>query len=121
MSMEYPLDWEETDRMLRRFSSSLEKAELVWMSPREFLSKVPHPRGSFPAVLNLEEGFDRGSLELVEKAYRTGRPMEPLLLDYVNFFRGYPSHEGRHRALVALRLGVERVPVVVVRHRVKGE
>jgi hypothetical protein len=114
--MEYPLDSEATASDLA-YLSKHGKAELVWMSPEDFLSKVPHPATErLPAILDLKEKwFSPSSLNWLRNAMMTSVKLEPLYLDYTKMFRGWPSHEGRHRAWVARSLGINKIPVIVVK------
>jgi len=115
--MEYPLDLEETERIKKHFTGLGKKVELVWMSPDEFLSKVPHPMTTMvPAIFDLREKFfSATSLGSIRKAILSRTKMEPLWLDYSRVYYGYPAHEGRHRAYVSKIYGIEKVPVLVIR------
>ena len=113
--MEYPLDEEELQRLLRLYGR---EARLVWMTPDEFLTKVPHPATEIiPAIVDLRaKWFSESSLGYLRKAFLEKVKLEPLILDYTKMFRGWPSHEGRHRAYVAKTYGIEKVPVLVIGH-----
>jgi hypothetical protein len=114
--MEYPLDWERLEELKKSYERR-GRVELVWMTPNEFLSKVPHPLTALVSALSdlREEYFNKGSLWYILEAITSERKLEPLVLDYTSMWFGYPSHEGRHRAFVAKKLGMEKVPVLVVR------
>jgi len=91
-------------------------AELEWMSPNEFLSKVPHPATTLiPASLAEEKYFDKGSIKYITESILSGKKLDPLILDYSDMYHGYPTHEGRHRAYVAKKLGIKKLPVLVIR------
>jgi hypothetical protein len=115
--MEYPLDWEDVEHKEKYYLSIGKRAELVWMSPDEFLSRVPHLLT--PLVSSLfdlrEEFFSKTSLGYIRKALLSNAKMEPLMLDYTYMVAGWPSHEGRHRAYVAKTYGIKKVPVLVIR------
>jgi len=114
--LEYPLDEEELKRMLQWWPDK--DTRLVWMRPEEFLSKVPHP--AFPgisAVLDLEHGWSESSIEHITEAIINKKKLPPLFLDYTRMIHGWPEHEGRHRALVSLRLGIKKVPVIIVKEK----
>jgi len=115
--MEYPLDEKETNRIIEAFRSRGYDAELVWMTPESFLSKVPHPITELvPAIANLApKYFSQSSMRWITEAILSKTKLPPLILDYTSMFRGYPTHEGRHRAYVAWLIGITSVPVVVVR------
>lgn len=120
--LEYPLDLESVEREKKRYDYLKKNAELVWMSPNEFLSEVPHPSGVtmygkiVPAIIDLDEKhFTKSSIKKIEEKIDRGQKLEPLMLDYTNIYYGYPSHEGRHRAFVAKKRGIEKVPVIVVK------
>ncbi|MCL6579777.1 MAG: hypothetical protein K6T73_10455 [Candidatus Bathyarchaeota archaeon] len=114
--MEYPLDWRDVERKKKYYEDRGKNVELVWMTPAEFLSKVPHI--STPLVSSLfdlrEEFFSKTSLGYIRKAFLSKMKMEPLLLDYTALVDGWPSHEGRHRAYIAKTYNIEKIPVLVV-------
>jgi hypothetical protein len=114
--VQYLLDQDEADSLKRYFQSLGKKVELVWMSPDEFLAKVPHPiTTTIPALVDLrEEFFSKTSLNYIRKQIMKGEKLPPLLLDYSRMWFGWPTHEGRHRAFVAKTLGIEKVPVLIV-------
>jgi len=91
-------------------------AKLVWMEPLEFLKKTPSPCATGHTAaedIDLKGCFSELSLQHLKKRVEEGKPLDALLLDYEWTFMGWPSHEGRHRALLAHRLGEKRVPVIV--------
>ena len=110
------LDQDEAEALKGYFQSLGKKVELVWMSPDEFLAKVPHPvTPTIPALLDLrEEFFSKTSLNYIRKQIMKKEKLPPLLLDYSRIWFGWPTHEGRHRAFVAKTLGIEKVPVLIV-------
>jgi hypothetical protein len=114
--VQYLLDQDEAEDLKRYFQSLGKKVELAWMSPDEFLAKVPHPiTPTIPALLDLrEEFFSKTSLDYIRKQIMKGEKLPPLLLDYSRMWFGWPTHEGRHRAFVAKTLGIEKVPVLIV-------
>lgn len=115
--MEYPLDEESLKRYLERFKHLGKKAELVWMTPDEFLSKVPHPvTDRVPALYDLREKFfSKTSIGFLRKAMMERAKLSPLLLNYADMWFGWPGHEGRHRAFVSKMLEIQKVPVLVVK------
>jgi len=112
--MEYPLDWEEVERLKKHYG---ERGELVWMTPDEFLSKVPHPATPLvPAITDLRaKWFSETSLGYLRKAILKNIKLDPLMLDYSRMIRGWPLHEGRHRAYIAKTYGIDKVPVFVIK------
>ena len=115
--MENPLDWEEVERMKKSYADKGLKAELVWMTPDEFLSKVPHPATPLvPAIFDLRaKWFSETSIGSIRRAIIKNIKLPPLMLDYSIMVDGYPSHEGRHRAYVSKTYGIEKVPVLIIR------
>ena len=115
--MEYPLDWEEVERLKKFYADRGLKVELVWMTPDEFLSKVPHPATALvPAIFDLRaKWFSETSIGSIRRAIIKNVKMNPLMLDYSRMVDGYPAHEGRHRAYVSKTYGIEKVPVLVIR------
>jgi len=114
--VEYPLDKNLLESMTKRLSRH-GTVELVWMSPKEFLSKVPHPATALiPAVLDLRaKYFSKRALGYIRKAIMAKAKLPPLILDYTFMWGGFPRHEGRHRAFVSQQMGIKQIPVLVVR------
>ena len=99
------------DRMLKQG-----EAELVDMSPRTYLQEVAH--NIFPKVApeaTLETTLRGTSADNVKK-YMTmmenGTKFDTPYLNYTN-----SGQEGRHRAIAAYLLGIERIPVVIIKKR----
>ncbi len=104
--------------------------KLVWMIPEDYLAKVPHPSTTnFSALVGLDkitleeggQGYDLGSLQSLRKRIVEGEKVDVLSLDYKNMWYGYPSHEGRHRAVVCYKLGIKEVPVIVRKEETSEE
>jgi len=86
------------------------------MSPLKFLSEVPSPcREGHTALedIDLQGCWSESSFEYLKNQIREGKKLEAPLLDYSREFRGFPLHEGRHRALLAWELGEIEIPVIV--------
>jgi hypothetical protein len=117
--MEYPLS--------KRWVVGLRPNEkLVWMTPNNFLKRVPYPSSGLrmkddrkrkvpSAIRAPEKDYTGSSLDYIFHEIKAGRKLLPLMLDYTRIFGGYPDHEGRHRAFVAKMLGIKKVPVIVIR------
>jgi len=76
----------------------------VWMSPDKYLSMTPPTHG-----------FSDSSFKYFDDNYLTGKEemYSPTL--YVRYYDNQVvGHEGRHRAIWALRRGIKRIPVHVV-------
>lgn len=93
------------------------KYDLVYIQPRAFLRIVHCGPGFRP---------DKPSIEFMVEAIRQGRCFAPSqlwpLAQITNIaydFRGnrvwLMNHEGRHRAYVAAKLGIPRIPVAIWR------
>jgi len=114
--VEYLLDLEEAEELIKYYQGLGKKVKLEWMPPREFLAKVPHPATTaVPAIADLREKFfSKTSLGYIRKKIMKEEKLPPLVLDYSLMWFGYPSHEGRHRAFVAKALGIEKIPVLII-------
>jgi hypothetical protein len=93
------------------------ECKVVEMSPLDFLAKVPSPcREGYTALedLNLPDCWSQTSINYIMDQVKKGTELEPPILDYTRMFRGFPTHEGRHHAYVAYKLGYDRIPVLVI-------
>ena len=122
MLLKYPLDEEAANREVENFKARYRhqsvKVELVWMRPEEFLKQCPLSGNIHVAALrglHLTQHWSESSISYLTTQIYAGRKLDPLYLDYNNMFLGWPSHEGRHRAWVAINLGIEKVPVIVIK------
>jgi len=90
--------------------------KLVWMSPEEFLGYTPHPQlPGYPSTIDPEgKYFSKSSLDYLTDQIRKGEKIDCLMLDFTKKIGTFPSHEGRHRALIAKRMGFKKVPVLVI-------
>ena len=95
----------------------LKGAEIVEMSPRRFLSKIPSPcaiPGHSAAMdIDVKDCFSKSSIDYIREKVKQGETFDPPMLDFERPFMGWPSHEGRHTAFVALKLGEKKIPVMV--------
>lgn len=101
------------------------------MPPKKFMSMLVCPCGEVRCDRAPEDWFDSGSIEDLTAKMKKGTSLDPLRIDltdrsiyqcqlsdeYLNHY----DHEGRHRAFVARKLGIELVPVVVIQDRKKAE
>jgi hypothetical protein len=90
--------------------------EVTEMSPSEFLSKVPSPcREGATALhdIHATDCWSQSSIDAIMEKVKRGEELDPPMLDYTQMFRGFPSHEGRHTAFVAHKLGVAKMPVII--------
>lgn len=91
-------------------------AKIVYMSPDEYLSKTPSTSSELiSAARQNENDFSESSLKYLRSKAEKGEVFETPYLDYTNMFRGWASHEGRHRAFLAKKLGMSKIPVVVIK------
>jgi len=93
------------------------ECKIVEMSPLEFLSRVPSPcREGVTADkdVDLKGCFSESSVRYIMSQIERGEELDVPLLDYSRMFRGFPTHEGRHRAFVAYKMGIEKIPVLVL-------
>lgn len=118
--MEYPLDEEAAKRLLANFAHRYRrehvKVDLVWMAPTQFLGECVSPVSTaISARRTPRQYFSESSIKYLSEQILSTRKLDPLYLDYANMYFGWPSHEGRHRAIVAEILKIPTVPVIVVK------
>ena len=104
------IKWDIPDKLLKG-------EKILNMSPTEFLSAVPSPcREGVTALSDIKRKscFSQSSIKYLSNKVKEGGSLDIPFLDYERPFRGFPSHEGRHTALVALRMNVEKIPVLVI-------
>ena len=85
------------------------KGKIVWMSPDKFLSLAAPLK--YPEVDKLKKMVNR---------LRRGLPTDFLVLMIDPIENRVIAHEGRHRATVSKRLGIEKVPVLIYFSEYKG-
>jgi len=95
--------------------SSRIKPRIVYMSPHEFLSKVPSIASeNIRADQQLDKWYSVSSIKYIKAQIARGEKINIPFLDYTRMFRGWALHEGRHRAFIAKRMGIKKIPVMVV-------
>jgi hypothetical protein len=87
--------------------------------------------GEYRCDLAPEEYFDSGSIKDITEKLKKGVELDPLWVDLTDHRTlkstkdGKTLHhykqEGRHRAFVARKLGIELVPVIVIQDRKVAE
>ena len=80
------------------------KGKLIWMAPDQFL-KLVHP---IPDWDTRPE-----SSANIEHRMKNNLPLDFLVLSVDMKTRKVVGHEGRHRATIAKKLGINKVPVLV--------
>jgi len=83
------------------------KYKIVYMTPDEYIKKVAELQGTpvYLQMMMISNDIVNSYVELAKK----GTKFPILILDYRNKYQ-----EGRHRAIMAKRLGIEKIPVMVV-------
>lgn len=76
--------------------------EVVYMAPDEYLSKIPYQPRS------------QTSIDYMKKKIKSGEKLPMPYLDYSG--PGRVSQEGRNRSYLAKELGIEKIPVLVVKN-----
>jgi|GEM_PF-2263733 len=80
------------------------KGKLVYMSPDQFL----HFAAPIP-----EYQLNKKSLKNIEYRILNQLPMDFLVLHIDMKNKKVVGHEGRHRAIISKKLGIEKVPVLI--------
>jgi len=78
-----------------------ENQVITMISPDYFLAMATSPL------------FSETSLEILEDRMKKGLPLDPVFFDF-NYYTGEViGHEGRHRSLVARKLGIKYIPILL--------
>ena len=101
--IEYPLAGKDDRQSYQGYEGW--KSKLVWMTPDKFLLLAA------PLVYPSPEEFT----DLEDKMKR-GHPIDPLMLAIDPQRRKVIGHEGRHRAALAKKMGMGKVPVLIHVH-----
>ena len=81
------------------------KAQIrIEMSPQRFLENLGQAGQFYPS---------RDVVDQIKRRMAAGQEIDPLFIDYDPFWHRIVRHEGRHRALAAKELGIDRIPVIV--------
>ncbi len=80
------------------------KGKIVWMTPDRFLQLA--------APLSAEN-VNQHAIDYLEKRFKEQLPTDFLVLEVDMNRKKVIAHEGRHRAMVAKKLGMEKVPVLI--------
>lgn len=86
----------------------LKKGYLAEMSPKEYLERCAFEIFDGATIESTIHGTEAANVEKYTKMMRDGVKFDTPYLDYVG-----EGQEGRHRALAAYNLGIEKIPVVV--------
>lgn len=110
------------DKEVAKYEAKSRHGKLKWISPSDFLKKVPAQSFDnlcMSADESGEEHFSKLGREEYKKAYVTGKPLPPLMLDFTQKNRSCPNlvggHDGRHRAFVAKQMGIKKIPVIIIK------
>lgn len=91
-------------------------AEVVYMTPEQVLRKMPSKvTVSASAAWDEERHYSKSSLDYLTAKAEKGEFFEPPYLDYTDMWYGWPGHEGRHRAFLAKKFGMEEIPVIIIK------
>ena len=101
--IEYPMAQGDDQQAFAGYAGH--KGKIVWMSPDRFL-ELAYP---------LTRPF-QNSLDDLEKKMKENHPIDYLMLMIDPQRRKVTTHNGRHRAMTAKKLGIEKVPVLVMAH-----
>jgi hypothetical protein len=86
----------------------MEKGYLAEMSPKEYLERCAFEIFDNATIESTIRGTEADSVAKYTKMMQEGVKFDTPYLDYVS-----GEQEGRHRALAAYNLGIEKIPVVV--------
>ena len=99
--------------------------ELVWMSPSEFIehqilvvARDLQLRGEIDSPESVfYRGYSRPKIDAIMKKIDNGEPLDVFFIEYDENNELVPFQEGRHRILVAKKLGIDEVPVWLMKRR----
>jgi len=106
--LKYPLDMEDpqTSKLLDKHTGA---QKMIAITPEEFLSKAP-----LGYQLPDSEYFSSRSLHRLIDRMKSGKPIDPLWIKFDVDTGKMVAHEGRHRAIAAKKLGISKLPMIVV-------
>jgi hypothetical protein len=90
------------------FGHKSESQMLIWMKPLEFLDKTPERNPEY-----WKSPSTSMHLDMLGSKMKKDVPIDPLFLDINIESCEVINHEGRHRAMAAEKIGIERVPVII--------
>ena len=101
-AMEYPM---ATGKDVQANAGDVNwKGKIVWMTPDKFL-KLAAPLPDW--------AVNQDAVNNLEKRFTNQLPTDFLVLEVDMVKRKVTAHEGRHRAMVAKKMGIEKVPVLI--------
>ena len=100
-------------------------AELIWLTPDELIDQqimvvsadlqnrgiIDSPRTAY------YRGYNQSKIKELQRKVQAGIPLDALFLEYDTEGDLVPIQEGRHRALLAKNMNVDKVPVWIIKRR----
>lgn len=89
------------------------KAYIAEMSPREYLERCAYEVFENGTLASQVRAMDSANVEKYTKLMADGEKFDTPYLNYSKT-HGFGGQEGRHRAIAAYNLGIEKIPVLIV-------
>jgi hypothetical protein len=92
--------------------------ERIQLTPDEYMEtqkKILSKRGNGEKLFQI--GIDRGHVDRLKKAILEGKEMPTFVIEYDKQGNLTGFQEGRHRVIAMKELGVEKIPVVLMKKR----
>jgi hypothetical protein len=87
--------------------------EFTFISPDRFLSLASKRVFTNRETGERREYYDESALKKLRERMESGKPIDPLFLDVESGTCQVVDHEGRHRAIAAKQVGIDKLPLIL--------